>query len=194
MNDYNFEDLRQQMEVLKQKLEHQEIINDRIVRQSMRKSANRINLRYYISIAMAVFVVPYSYWAFIKLLGISIEFWIATCVLMVICIIATLYNGKDLRDSDLMNQNLLDVRRKMARAKKFDNQWLFFGIPAILVWFAWLAYECYKKDGDGGLASIIVAGGIGLVLGMIIGLAIHLRTQRTYQEIIDQIEELESIR
>ena len=64
------------------------------------------------------------------------------------------------------------------------------GIPAVIVWLAWLGYEFYQKDGDTALAMIIGAV-IGGTIGAIIGFSIHFKTQRQYQEIIDQIEDLE---
>jgi membrane associated rhomboid family serine protease len=92
----------------------------------------------------------------------------------------------------MMHGNQLDVRRRMARAKKFDANWLFFGIPAIIVWLGWLGYEFYQKDGETALAMIIGAV-VGGVIGAIIGFSMHFKTQRQYQEIIDQIEEMEDM-
>ena len=43
MNDFELEDMRQQMAVLKQKLERQEIVNEQLIRQSIREKVTRIN-------------------------------------------------------------------------------------------------------------------------------------------------------
>ena len=40
------------------------------------------------------------------------------------------------------------------------------------------------------MMPFLIGGGFGGAIGLIIGLSIHYKTQRNYQEIIDQIEEL----
>ena len=190
MNDFELSNMRQQMETLKKKLEKQEIVNDRIIRQSMKKTANSISVRYNILMVLGLLMVPYMYFVFYKQLGLSLAFSIASGIFKLVCTGATYYNSLNLSNSNMMHENLLDVRRRMARAKKFDANWLFFGIPAIIVWLGWLGYEFYQKDGDTALAMIIGAA-VGGVIGAIIGFSMHFKTQRQYQEIIDQIEEME---
>ena len=190
MNDFELNSMRQQMETLKKKLSAQEIVNDRIIRQSMKKTASSISVRYYIIMAIGLLMVPYMYFVFYELLGLSLAFSIASGVFMLVCTGATYYNSLNLSNSNMMRGNLLEVRRKMARAKKFDANWLFFGIPAVIVWLGWLGYEFYQKDGETALAMIIGAV-VGGVIGAIIGFSIRCKTQRQYQEIIDQIEDLE---
>ena len=63
-------------------------------------------------------------------------------------------------------------------------------IPAIILWLGWFFYELYKQN-VGELATGAFWGGcIGAVIGTAIGLKLHFTTQRQYQEIIDQIEDL----
>ncbi len=192
MNDFELNNMRQQMETLKKKLEKQEIVNDRIIRQSMKKTASSISVRYYIIMALGVLMVPYMYFVFYEHFGLSLAFSIASGIFMLVCTAATYYNSLNLSNSNMMHGNLLDVRRRMARAKKFDANWLFFGIPAIIVWLGWLGYEFYQKDGETALAMIIGAV-VGGVIGAIIGFSMHFKTQHQYQEIIDQIEEMEDM-
>ena len=192
MNDFELDSMRQQMETLKKKLEKQEIVNDRIIRQSMKKTASSISTRYYFIMALGLLMVPYMYFVFYEHFGLSLAFSIASGIFMLVCTAATYYNSLNLSNSNMMHGNLLDVRRRMARAKKFDANWLFFGIPAIIVWLGWLGYEFYQKDGETALAMIIGAV-VGGVIGAIIGFSMHFKTQRQYQEIIDQIEEMEDM-
>jgi len=190
-----FEDMRQQMAALKMKLEKQEIVNDRIIRQSMKRNVSSINRRYYAIMALGLFMIPYGYWVFVKLSGFSIAFWIGTSLFMLLCVVATYINGKDLRDDNIMQNDLLEARRKVARAKKLDSQWLLIGIPLAVLWLMWFLLEGTSNSNPEGLGSLpnnpLVWGGIvGAAIGAIIGFKIHLKTQRQYQEIIDQIENL----
>jgi hypothetical protein len=192
MNNENFdlENMRQQMTTLKNKLNQQEIISDRLVRRSMKNEVNTIARRYYIIMAVGLFMVPYGYWCFVILGGLSIFFWIVTSIFMLVCAGATYYTLRKINDPNMMNRNLVEASRRVASAKKFEANWLFFGIPAVVAWFAWFMYEAYQIHG-GALSNGFFWGGcIGGIIGAICGLSLNFRTQRQFQEIIDQIEDL----
>ena len=189
-DDTQLEDMRQQMATLKRKLERQEVVNDQLIRQMMRRNVSSLNRRTWVLTSIALLMIPYGYWAFVMLCGFSIAFWIGTCIFMLTCAGATLYIGKAVLNSQLLKNDLIDVRRKMARAKKLNSQWLLYGIPAVVLWLVWFGYESYLKDGPGDAMAFFFSGGIGAVVGLIIGLRIHFTTQRQYQELIDQIEEI----
>jgi len=189
-NDFELENMRQQMTTLKNKLDRQEIVNDRLIRHSMKTAAGNINRTYFWLIILGILMVPYSYWCFVVLSHFSITFWIATSILMLVCAGATYYNKRNLSDANLMTNNLVVVRKRIARAKKFDADWLFFGIPAIIVWLAWFFYEIYKQNNELLSHPMFWGGCVGGTIGAIIGFSIHFKTQRQYQGIIDQIEDI----
>ena len=187
---FEFEEMQQQMATLKNKLNQQEIVNDRLVRRSMRNEVNTITRRYYIIMAIGLFMVPYGYWCFVKLCGLSLLFWIVTSIFMLVCVGATFYTNRKINDPNLMNRNLVEARKKVASAKKFEADWLFFGIPAVVVWLGWFLYEVYQLHGGALTNGIFWGGCIGGIIGAICGLSINFRTQRQFQDIIDQIEDL----
>lgn len=188
-NDFELENMRQQMETLKKKLDEQEIVNDHLIRRSMKQEANNISRRYNIIMAICILMIPYTYVVFTMNLGLSLTFWIGTSIFMLICAGATYYNSQNVTSANMMSKNLVEVGQKMARAKKFDANWLFFGIPAVIVWLAWLVWELYQQDAD--VARYSLYGVVcGAILGSICGIKIHTRTLQQYQNIIDQVEEL----
>ena len=191
MNEnFNLEEMRQQMTTLKNKLNQQEIVNDRLIRRSMRNEVNSITRRYNIIMAIGILMVPYGYWCFVKLVGLSIFFWIATSIFMLICAGATFYNSRKISDPGLMSHSLVEARKKVASAKKFESNWLLFGIPAVILWMGWFFYETYQIQGGDYYNGFFLGGCIGGIIGAIIGIKIHLKTQRQYQDVIDQIEDL----
>ena len=189
-NDFELESMRQQMNTLKNKLNQQEILNDRVMRRSMRNEVNTITRRYYIIMAVGLFMVPYGYWSFVKLAGLSLFFWIVTSIFMLICVGATYYTCRKINDPNLMNRNLVEARKKVASAKKFEADWLFFGIPAVVLWLGWFMYEVYQLHGGALDNGFFWGGCIGGIIGAICGLSLNFKTQRQYQAIIDQIEDI----
>ena len=191
MNEnFNLEEMRQQMTTLKNKLNQQEIVNDRLIRRSMRNEVSNINRRYNIIMAIGILMVPYGYWCFVKLVGLSIFFWIATSIFMLICAGATFYNSRKISDPGLMSHSLVEARKKVASAKKFESNWLLFGIPAVILWMGWFFYETYQIQGGDFYNGFFWGGCVGGIIGAIIGIKIHFKTQRQYQDVIDQIEDL----
>ena len=192
MNEnFELENMREQMNTLKKKLDQQEIVNDRIIRKSMRNTANNIKRRYYAIMALTLLMIPYTYVVFILNQGLSMAFWIGTSILMLLCAGATYYNSLNVSNSNMMSNNLVEVGQNIARAKKFDANWLFFGIPAAIAWLGWLTWELYQLDSEA--ARYMIYGTIcGAVLGTILGFKMHFNTQHQYQEIIDQIEDLKA--
>ncbi len=189
-NDFELENMRQQMATLKKKLDKQEIVNDHIIRLSMKKTAGSINRTYLWLIVLGLLMVPYAYWIFVKVAGFSFLFWIGTSIFMLICTGANYYNKKNITDANLMANNLVDARRQMVRAKKFENDWLFVGIPLVVLWLAWFFWEAYQLNHDLFNQPIGIGGIVGTIIGTIIGVCVHLRNQRHYKEILEQIDEL----
>ena len=189
--DTQFEEMRQQLTILKEKLNQQEIINDRLLRQSMRRNVTDINRRYLIISILCLFMIPYGYWAFVYLNGISIGFWAASSVVMLIAFIYTFFNGKDLRSQHLLSANLLEAYQTVARAKKRDHDWLKIGIPLIILWLGYFGYEVFRLYSGTDAKIFITIGAICGLAGAAIGLKLHFRTQRNYQDILEQIEDLQ---
>lgn len=188
MENYkDLEEMRQQMAILKSKLETQEIINDRMLRNAMNERVGWINRCYNWSIILTLFVAaPYCWWVF-KYIGMSTAFAIATELLLLYCVGYTFWCGRPLRDKHLMQGDLLHVASTVAKAKKRDSDWLMQGIPLLIIWFVWFVYEIHLEYGH---YHLVVPGIIGGLIGGGIGFSIHLKTQRKYKEILEHIENM----
>ncbi len=183
-----FEDMREQLNILKEKLQRQAIVNDQIFRRSMKRSVLGINRRYTVISILCLLIIPYSYWAFVVLNGMSIYFFMATALMMLFTFGYTVYNGYHL-NRRLMEKDMVEARSKVARAKKLDQDWLKIGIPMTVAWLSYFVYEEYRIF-DGGdwkiLAGICV---ISAAVGGAIGMKIHLKIQDEYEQILDEIDD-----
>ena len=187
--DYELDEMRQQMAILKDKLESQTIVNDRFIRRSIKRNVSTINRRYLVMTIIALAMIPYGYWAFVMLNGLSVALWIALCVLMLAVVGFIYINGSVLRDYNLMGGNLVEVKRKLALAKKRDGNWPWFGIPVAVAWASWAIYEMAQKTG--GNEYLVPCCIVGILVGALVGLKVHFKTQRHYRDVLEQLEDLE---
>lgn len=182
------EEMRQQMNILKEKLQQQDIVNENVMRRTMKRNVSGINRRYTFVCILCILLIPYSYWSFVSLTGMSIYFWVATSVFMLLGLGYTIYNGRHL-NSHLMEKDLVKARSELANAKKLDRDWLKIGIPICILWLGYLAYELYQLGlGDSWLPTVIMLAVCALIGGAI-GLKMHLKNQDDYAEIIDEIDD-----
>ena len=189
--DFELDEMRQQMAILKNKLDDQTIVNDRLIRRAVKNSVSTINKRYLVISIIAFAMIPYGYWAFVKLNGLSIPLWIAMSVLMLAVIGFCIYNGHEMRKNDFVSDNLLDTKRKTLKAQKRDAMWPYFGIPVAIGWAAWVGWEMTQKLEGDFLKYFIPWFIICVTAGALIGLKVHFKTQRHFRDILDQIEDVE---
>ena len=189
--DFELDEMRQQMAILKNKLDNQTIVNDRLIRRAVKNSVSTINKRYLVISIIAFAMIPYGYWAFVNLNGLSISLWIAMSVIMLAVIGFCIYNGHEMRKNDFVSNNLLDTKRKTLKAQKRDAMWPYFGIPVAIGWAAWVGWEMTQKLEGDFLKYFIPWFIICVTAGALIGLKVHFKTQRHFRDILDQIEDVE---
>ena len=189
--DFELDEMRQQMAILKNKLDDQTIVNDRLIRRAVKNSVSTINKRYLVISIIAFAMIPYGYWAFVKLNGLSISLWIAMSVIMLAVIGFCIYNGHEMRKNDFVSNNLLDTKRKTLEAQKRDAMWPYFGIPVAIGWAAWAGWEMTQKMEGDFLKYFIPWFIICVTAGALLGLKVHFKTQHHFRDIIEQIEDIE---
>ena len=189
--DFELDEMRQQMAILKNKLDDQTIVNDRLIRRAVKNSVSTINKRYLVISIIAFAMIPYDYWAFVKLNGLSISLWIAMSVIMLAVIGFCIYNGHEMRKNDFVSDNLLDTKRKTLKAQKRDAMWPYFGIPVAIGWAAWVGWEMTQKLEGDFLKYFVPWFIICVTAGALIGLKVHFKTQRHFRDILEQIEDVE---
>ena len=69
MYENEMNEMRQQMAILKNKLDRQEIVNDRIIRRSMKRNVGNIRRRYYFVIALALLMCSRTFNDTLRILG-----------------------------------------------------------------------------------------------------------------------------
>lgn len=188
INNSELETMRAQIALLKEKLDKETIVSEKLLRDTMRHKARTINTNAWISVAASIFVIIWAL-AYIPKEGFSWWFAGATVLMMLVCDFFTWKYHKNV-NAKTMSGDLLTVAKVMKQLRDNYKKWLKYSIAMISVWFVWLSIEfCILLD-DWRLAVVmIIALLIGLAIGGFIGLKMHNSVIRNAEEIIQQIED-----
>ncbi len=196
MNEYmdsrELMEMREQLAILTQKLEKETIVNERLMRSAMKAKASWIRRKAIIESAITLIMLPYFIWVMPGLCGISVEFCIFTCFFMVLALGYNYYIHSHFQPNKFTHGNLLEARKDTLMLKKFYANWLkFIGIPFIVVFFTWFIHDITQVIHGEELQDALGGMAIGIVLGSIIGIYRYKKTQRTADEILEQIEDMQ---
>ena len=189
-NQLTLEEMRSQYGILKQQLEKQEIVTERLLRETMKvktQSISQTKRMTYICVGICLILYPMNY----LMQAWSLAFTIATCVMMLFCGGVAYYIHKPVERLNLMKDDFATVARVMAKFKKQYHDQLYYVTPALLTpWFLWLCYEFAWKNAPEGaspwpmLLPLIFSAGIGLFIGY----TFHRKAVNAAQDIINDIE------
>lgn len=188
--------LRQQMNVLKEKLDAQEIVNDKIFAKSMRREMSWIKKYIYVQFALIPLVA--LIWVGVKyILGLS---WWNYSFLMLMCVISVyvdyVINVKALSNADYHKNNLIETARKLVKMKRQRTIQMIVEILLLILWLIWTILEVNSAQSTAtGLRQSLLQGGIiggyiGGVIGIIVAFVIFYKMQRTNDRMIEQIDDM----
>ena len=190
MDTMNFEEMRNQFAILKEQLDKQEIVNDRLLRETMmirNKDISSTKRMGFICLVACLLLMPLN----LITHSWSTLFSIVTVLLLLISAVATYYIHKPVDSLNFMKDDFSTVARVMARFKKQYNQWTWcFSTILIIPWIVWACYDFAWKGVPEGtnhwkmLIPLIIAA----VVGGIIGYLYYCKAVNAAQDIIDQIE------
>ena len=195
-NMQEMEQMRSQLNLLKQKLDSQQIINDRLMRMSMKQKMSWIDKYRWIAL-LAIPVVALCFLPITFQMGLSWWLYGFTVFFVTVDVILDWFVNR-MSERDFMRGNLKETAERLVQMKRIRSRQTIIGLLVLIVWLGWLFYEVYtaghRVPGDSDMVALswgYIAGiCVGGVIGLIIGLTIFFKMQRTNDEIIEQIEEL----
>ena len=192
MERYNeFEEMKAQLALLNKKLEQETIVNERLIRRSMMEKASSLRRKAIIESVVSLIMIPYFIWVMPQLIGLSTGFCMFVCFMLALAIGYNYYIHSHFRPDEFVYGDLVKAKKNTLMLKKFYANWLkFIGIPFIIVFLGWFAFEIKQHFQGEELQRILGGMTIGIVLGVIIGTYRYLKTQRMADDILTQIEEL----
>ncbi|MBR4535362.1 MAG: hypothetical protein IKO62_01745 [Bacteroidales bacterium] len=179
------ESLRSQMDLLRKKLEQETIVNEKLMRETMKSRVSTINRQGWISIGAAILMILWTPLAFNNL---STVFIIATIVFMAVDAIATWIIHKQINERQLMSEDMRTVANKMKTLKK-SYQWsTIIELPLVIAWCVWFCSEIIQQS-DAPWQFMAGAIAFGAIIGFFIALKMYRKVIDNCDAIIQQIEE-----
>ena len=188
---HELEDMRSQINILKEKLEKQTIVNERHIHRSMNSKMSDLTRTVAITIFAGVFALVYSTWFFWSQ-DLSTLFIVATAIMLTVCLGLTILQQVRLKNLDFSGSNLVETAEQLSKVKKHYSEWKWVALPMIIIWLGWLMYEMIGKMGNEPYVIGFCCGAaVGAIIGGIIGFRINRKVIRKTGEILEQIEELQ---
>lgn len=193
-NNNELEIMRSQMASFKKQLEQQEIINRRIMSESMKKKFSWIKK---MIIGEIILIPIFLYLAFAAKYYFDLSWWsVATFVILLLCDVWCDYdiNMRAIKDSDYSHDNLIDTIEKLVKMKQRRAKQTAIMLTATIVMSIWLLIEIgfhlIAINADTGMWLVLYGGGTGAFIGVVVAWWIYRKMQKTNDEMIKQIEEI----
>ena len=161
------DELRKQLALFKQRLDQQEIVNDRLLRCSMNSRLNIFTKTSVVMDVIGLLVMPIILFA---LHAIGVPWYLGAIVLLMV-IIELAYNivaHRQLQRLFADGNDLLTVRRGLLRFKKMERLWMLIAVPFIIIWL--LAFYWQQGIFTGELTGAAAAGLVTSAIGVFFGL------------------------
>ena len=189
------EEMRRQMTIMQKKLHNETIVNDRLLRESMKHNYASIN-RYLVlesAIFMPIIVLAFPFIALVFHLS-----WGPVIAIILLCLAGVIFDYKvsHIKEETFMTDDLIPTALRLQRAKRLSALQMLVSLPLILLWFVWFIIDFFlsinydSEDLTSAAWGGLTGGCIGLVCGLIFAIQLYHKQQKTRQQVIDQINDL----
>lgn len=186
-NIYELEEMRKQISELKQRLDRESTLNEKLLHDSLKmkmRSVHGIVWR-----MMAIGILGIAAWCLMGHLWNLSPYFVAFTILMFIASMTAEYQINRM-DERSFSANLSDALARLVRMKRMRLIQVLVGFALLLVvWGPWMVCELFPKFEPELRLPMAIGMGLGGVVGAIRGLTYFFKMQRANDEMIRQIEE-----
>ena len=191
MKDMELEEMRAQINLLKEMLDKQSIVNNRLLQQSMKAKVSQIHRQGWKGMACGIIaIVLNTLLYFVD--ALSLPVFIITILFMLFAILGTWYSHKPLNEKDLLGNDIHTTANAFSLVKKRYKFWMHYITPVSII--LWLPLYCRDYVNSLGLPQeaakyTIMALLISACIGALIGYLWHRKVVNTCDEAVKQLEE-----
>lgn len=183
----HMEELKQQFAILTDKLESQEINNERLLRTVMKTKMKSINKYYYWLFFLGLPIIILCFQTFYCKGQVSLLFYVSTVLLAVLDTICGMVINK-MGNNQWQEADLLTARKTLVQMKQRRKKGEIISIPLVIIWLSFFVLEVFRSSANAFMLSTFAV--IGGLLGLGIGLLAYRKMQRTNDELIREIDQL----
>lgn len=183
----HMEELKQQFAILTDKLESQEINNERLLRTVMKTKMKSINKYYYWLFFLGLPIIILCFQTFYCKGQVSLLFYVSTVLLAVFDTICGMVINK-MGNNQWQEADLLTARQTLVQMKQRRKKGEIISIPLVIIWLSFFVLEVFRSSANAFMLSTFAV--IGGLLGLGIGLLAYRKMQRTNDELIREIDQL----
>lgn len=193
-NNNELEIMRSQMASFKKQLEQQEIINSRIMSESMKKKFSWIKK---MIIGEIILIPIFLYLAFAAKYYLDLSWWsTSTFIILLLCDVWCDYdiNMRAIKNSDYSRDNLVNTMEKLLRMKQRRTKQAAIMLITLIGLIIWLSIDIslhlISINAATRMWGVFYGGVVGGVIGIAVSWWIYCKMQKTNDEMIKQIEEI----
>lgn len=183
----HMEELKQQFAILTDKLESQEINNERLLRTVMKTKMKSINKYYYWLFFLGLPIIILCFQTFYCKGQVSLLFYVSTVLLAVLDTICGMVINK-MGNNQWQEADLLTARQTLVQMKQRRKKGEIISIPLVIIWLSFFVLEVFRSSANAFMLSTFAV--IGGLLGLGIGLLAYRKMQRTNDELTREIDQL----
>ena len=159
-------EMKEQLLLLTRKLEKETIVNERLIRRSMKEKADSLN-RQLIAEALVCFImIPFFVLVLPTISKVSMFFCIFSSGFFALGVLYNFYMYMRFRPNKFIEGNLIEARKDTLNFKKQSLWWTYcIGIPFLVVYIAWFVYEKMQYYQGEILKIVLVSALIGFLIG-----------------------------
>ncbi|MBQ9654714.1 MAG: hypothetical protein IJV38_01680 [Prevotella sp.] len=185
------DELRQQLALFKQRLNQQEIVNDRLLRLTMNARLSIFTKTSVIMDAIGLLCMPII---LIGLHAIGVPWYIGAFILLMV-IVELVYNiaaHRRLQRLFTEGNDLLTVRRGLLHFKRTERLWTLIAVPLVIVWLLAFYWQqgIFTGELTGSAAAGLVTSAIGAFFGLLFCFGFYAWEMHRVNLSIREIDEL----
>ena len=142
-NLQELEELRSQVAEFKNRVEQQEIVSRRLLKEAMKGHVSWIKQMSIWGSVGELVILPFLVYALRSIVGVSWLPIIAVGLMLVCEAVFNFWNVSTIRDKHLAVDDVLSAQQRLITFKRREKLYTFGILPFLFLWFVWLLFDVY---------------------------------------------------